>query len=90
MIACPNWLMANDNDLSARSGTTPRQLLAFKIKRTAAVFQIKTFIKFRILFNWAWRIVFAQVGFNPIWMQNQHGDLLPIESIEWADNRSLL
>jgi hypothetical protein len=53
MIACPNWLVANDDDLSARSGTTLRQLLAFKIKRTAAVFQIKTFIKFLILFNWA-------------------------------------
>jgi len=36
--------------------------LVFKIKKTAAVSQIKTFIKFRILFNWEWRIVFARVG----------------------------
>jgi|GEM_PF-4623282 len=63
-------------------------IMGFKIKKTAAVFPIETFIKFRILFNWEWRIVFAHVGFSRIWMQNQHGDLLPLESIGWADNRS--
>jgi hypothetical protein len=69
-------------------GSSPRQLAAFKIKKTAAVFQIKTFIKFRILFNWVWRIVFAHVGFNPIWMPNQHSDLLSIESKGCANDRS--
>jgi hypothetical protein len=60
MITCPDWLAAYDDDLPTRGdGSSPRQLLAFKIKKTAAVFQIKTFIKFRILFNWEWRIVFV-------------------------------
>jgi hypothetical protein len=81
MITRPDWLAADDDDLPARDdGSSQWQLLAFKIKETAAVFQIKTFIKFRILFNWEWRIVFTYVSFNLIWMQNQHSDLQQIES----------
>ena len=88
MIACPDWLTANDDDLPVGRWHFPWQLLAFKIKKNAAVCQIKTFIKFRILFNWEWRIVSVHAGFNPIWIPNQHSDLLTIEFIGCADDRS--